>query len=927
MIAVNNKILCENCFMEIRKEPCPYCGFDVEKEAARDAQVLKRGSTLDNGRYIIGDIIGRGGFGITYLAYDTKLEKRIALKEYYPKGIAERDADKVTVTSDNDEENRAFHNGADRFFEEAKTLSRFNGNKYIVSVNDFFSDNDTVYFTMGYLSGETLKTYLKEKGRITEGQAAKLLDNISSALNITHAEGVLHRDISPDNIMLCDDGTIKLIDFGAARQVKADMPGMTVLLKHGYAPLEQYMTKGKVGPWTDIYALGATVYRAVTGEDMEDALSRREDDSAMKKNRQLFSDGLWRIVEKSTRLDIADRYQDISELKKDLRELERTVMWEDFPIEPVKPDQPAESGKPEEKTEPEAKPENKDDNETVLIDQDDTDGGKETELIRTPEDDVRDEPEDKHEDDESDHTDDNGGNNSDFMKKNRRYIIAACGIVAVLLIFIVVMVTKNKSVSDTEAEGEVVAEEETTALEEETEKEAAADDTDVEEDSYSEEALPDEIEEAGDGAVASGVCGENATWTLDDEGTLTISGSGDISDFEFDNVDAKTPWWENRADITKLVIEDGITSIGAASFWGFSNLTSVDIADSVTSIGNLSFQNCDLLENVELPASLTELGPRVFFSCDKLKEISISQDNKDFKVVDSVVFDENMTKLYCYPAGKEDTAYEVPDTVTELFTGCFAFAQNLTSVTLPEGLKYIDADVFRDCSNISELDIPSTVERISEAVFKGWGNKTLNFAGSAPEFHDDTFRDLSGDLFVNYKKSADWPHDKLRPYGGTVYWRENVQETIPKTGVTVSYGTRGIRDFNNLFDGDESTEWLVNLSEAAQTKDEAGVLYGTVEVLWKFPETMTPKSVRLSTGTETGGSIYDADGLLIKMYDEAEDKWETKIISKDELKKEDRSGKFDVKLGALDGEYTYGYLVVRMPYSEETFHLTEIEVR
>ena len=316
MIRLNNKDLCENCFSEISSEPCPHCGFNKEFYR-REPVTLPLGSVL-NQRYMIGGVIGKGGFGITYLGFDLKLDARIAVKEYYPMGLAMRATDDTLVTVTNQEAGESFRQGAEKFYNEAKMVAKFNGNPNIVSVHDFFYENDTVYFIMGYLQGQTLKSYLKKK-KITEGQAVNVMRQISNALLASHALNILHRDISPDNIMLCDDKTIRLLDFGAARQVMAEQSqSFSVILKQGYAPLEQYQKKGKQGPWTDIYALGATIYSALTGDMLNDPMSRLEDDSEYESNKYGITASLWNIIKKCTELKTTDRYQDIKDLMADL---------------------------------------------------------------------------------------------------------------------------------------------------------------------------------------------------------------------------------------------------------------------------------------------------------------------------------------------------------------------------------------------------------------------------------------------------------------------------------------------------------------------------------------------------------------------------------------------------------------------------------
>lgn len=317
MIEINNKHLCESCFAEITAEPCGCCGFS-KSGYINDPSVLPCGSIL-MGRYIIGKTLGKGGFGITYLAYDIRTDKTVAVKEFYPNGIANRTTGNPTVTVSTAEDANVFQKGAEKFYNEAKLVARFNGNPGIVSVYEFFYENDTVYFSMEYLHGKTLKKHLDENGAITEAQAVSIADSVSSALLAAHSANVMHRDISPDNIMLCDDGTVKIIDFGAARQfVSQGSQNLSVILKQGFAPIEQYQRKGKQGPWTDIYSLGATLYYALTLDTIDDPMSRMEDDTEFQSNKYGISEPLWEVIRTSVMLKAADRYQDIFLFRKAL---------------------------------------------------------------------------------------------------------------------------------------------------------------------------------------------------------------------------------------------------------------------------------------------------------------------------------------------------------------------------------------------------------------------------------------------------------------------------------------------------------------------------------------------------------------------------------------------------------------------------------
>ena len=320
MITIAGKNLCENCFSEISSEPCSVCGF-CGQEHISDPTTLASGSVLQ-GRYAVGRVIGKGGFGITYLAYDIKHEEKIAIKEYYPYGIALRSPETTVVSVTSEETADVFKKGAEKFYDEARLVAAFNGNPSIVSVYDFFYENDTVYYTMEYLEGTTLKDYVDKNGVITAGQAVLVAERISSALMTAHSSNILHRDISPDNIMICNDGKIKLLDFGAARQVVANASqSLSVILKQGFAPLEQYQKKGRQGPWTDIYSLGATLYYVMTKDIPDDPMSRFEDDAEYSSNKYSIYAPLWEMIRKATMLRIEDRYNNVFEFRAELSSL------------------------------------------------------------------------------------------------------------------------------------------------------------------------------------------------------------------------------------------------------------------------------------------------------------------------------------------------------------------------------------------------------------------------------------------------------------------------------------------------------------------------------------------------------------------------------------------------------------------------------
>lgn len=320
---------CLNCFNlfdivysdKEESEVCPYCGY-CEGTPPKELYHLYPGVGLYNNRYVIGTCIGFGRFGITYKAWDNVLETVVAVKEYYPTGLVQRVPGKPQVIIYTGESKEEYMQGLERFLDEAKNMAKFVDNPNIVHVDAFFEENNTAYLVMEYLPGMTLKSYLKSKGgRIGCEEVIPIADAVITALKEIHAGGIIHRDISPDNIMLCNDGRIKLLDFGAARFSDADQERTrSIILKPGFAPPEQYQAKSKQGPWTDIYALCATVYRAITGVLPDESVNRVIEDTVQSPI-QIYSDIPERIsntVMKGMSIYPEIRFSNVDELKKAL---------------------------------------------------------------------------------------------------------------------------------------------------------------------------------------------------------------------------------------------------------------------------------------------------------------------------------------------------------------------------------------------------------------------------------------------------------------------------------------------------------------------------------------------------------------------------------------------------------------------------------
>ena len=255
---------------------CPHCGHSANDSAPVAPYHLKPGAVLHE-RFLVGTVLGEGGFGITYIGLDLTLAKRVAIKEFYPSGAANRTvlSSEIIVTQG---KQNFFQQGIDRFLDEAKSVAAFSEEDGIVDVLDHFRENNTAYIVMEYLEGETLMSRVQNQGPFSTDDIISLMLPVMHSLKVIHAAGVIHRDISPDNIMLTKSGKLKLMDFGSARFYTNSDRKMSVVLKQGFAPAEQYSRNGEQGPFTDVYALCATIYTCITGNVPPDSIDRLRGD-------------------------------------------------------------------------------------------------------------------------------------------------------------------------------------------------------------------------------------------------------------------------------------------------------------------------------------------------------------------------------------------------------------------------------------------------------------------------------------------------------------------------------------------------------------------------------------------------------------------------------------------------------------------------
>ena len=305
---------CPYCMHLIQPgKPCPNCKRDPETYRPESRQ-LPSGTLLQE-RYVLGRALGAGGFGITYLGWDLKLERRVAVKEYFPTAFLKRETSvTLDVTCYTASGQEAYTKGREQFLREARTMAALEKIPQMVRVLDFFPEHNTAYIIMEFLEGQTLKEITQAQGPCSAQVLLPLLELVIRAMEAMHQANIIHRDISPDNLMLLSNGTMKLMDFGCARDIQGEVT-MTAMLKEGFAPYEQYSGHGQ-GAWSDLYSLCATIYYCLTGKVPPSAMKRGEPDPLIPPSRlgAELTEQQERALLKGLAVRAADRWKSMGEL-------------------------------------------------------------------------------------------------------------------------------------------------------------------------------------------------------------------------------------------------------------------------------------------------------------------------------------------------------------------------------------------------------------------------------------------------------------------------------------------------------------------------------------------------------------------------------------------------------------------------------------
>ena len=554
--------ICYSCFTEKSAAgACPRCGYDPASDEGKYPIALRAGSIL-NGRYIVGRVLGQGGFGITYLAQDYQTKGLVAIKEYLPTEFAGRTTGTYAVQVYSGDRRENFEYGKEQFLAEAKTLAEFIGNDHIVRIYSYFEEYGTAYLAMEYIGGESLDKYMRRfGGRLTVEQANELLIPVMEALDWVHSKGIVHRDIAPDNIIVTKDGRAKLIDFGAARYSTGEKSkSLDVILKHGFAPKEQYIRRGRQGPFTDVYAMAATYYYAITGKVPPDSIERMDEDELIPpttlgvKISKTAEDALLKGLEVSA----SERYQRMGELAGGLPVRQAPEQPSARSFDFSRPEVAPAAAKPKPAAQAEERSFSKGRAyEAVRFEGSDSTGAAPAAapVSETPAEAQKSAPP--------------AAEKSAPPKAGKKKNSKTTGWVLTIisLISLIIYVAAMTDVTDSTS---------------------------------------------GYG------------WRYNESTkTLYINYKGPMPDY--DRISDR-PWDSYRYTAENLVLSDSVTSIGNRAFSSFSNLKNVTIADGVTEIGTYAFSSCTSLTSLDIPVSVTRICYGAFRNCYKLWDVTARTD-------------------------------------------------------------------------------------------------------------------------------------------------------------------------------------------------------------------------------------------------------------------------------------------------------------
>ncbi len=749
--------------------------MDAYNQKAAERMCLPAGAILQ-GKYLIGRTLGAGGFGITYQAFQMNLDRVVAIKEFFPANIAVR-ADQsyvsgrsLSVRVSRADSKQVYEKTLGSFEEEGRKLASINLSG-VVGIYDCFRENATAYLVMEYISGQNLKVYLAEQGgKLEEGEILRLLEPVILSLAKIHEIGIIHRDISPDNLILNKHGMPVLVDFGAARAIGGyqDKEGksLTIIMKQGYAPLEQYNSHGNQGPWTDVYALCATIYHLLTGHAAEDVSIRIQDENSEEKTREeLLAEGVSMrtagAVAAGMRIFYTKRIQNMYELWKALygdrvnagpegpgeagvisgfaaeaakgssspkaKSYEGDRIYQEHSRDPAYSghtqyteysDNPAYTGNSGYRDNPSyAGNSGYQDNPSYAGNSgyQDNPSYAGNSGYRDNSGHMRDRvsPGPSAAPYSQRPMDEGSGRPGPGRKKPMLLLLALAGAVMLGLGGYLIYRNNTKQAESEKAAAEKLESEKTESVQAESGMTAAE-----KAESEKEAAAKAESEKE---AAAKAESEKEAAEKAKRESEQAASEKAESERLAAEQ--AKLPYEYYKND-------DETVTISRLTGAEVSSQTEALIPEEiggmkVTAIAKDAFADCTNLQSVSIPASVTEIGAGALSSLEKLSSITVSADSEKFATIDNVLFNKVEKSLICYPRARKTESYSIPSGILSVGYEAFSGAAGLKSAEIPDTVRSISDRAFCGCRNLTALGIPSSVSAIGQGCFDDCGSITL----------------------------------------------------------------------------------------------------------------------------------------------------------------------------------------------------------
>ena len=535
------------------------------------AQVLNVGTLLDHGKYRVEKILGQGGFGITYLVTDLGLYKLRALKEFFPKELCERDETTSQVMCSNRNTEVLVKRLKAKFLKEARNIANLDRHSGIVSIHTVFEENDTAYYVMDYIEGESLTSLVKREGPLPVERAVKYIREVGEALEYVHAQHINHLDVKPANIMVRrEDDKAILIDFGLSKQYDSEGHQTSTTptgISHGFAPMEQYQAGGvrEFSPQTDVYSLAATLYFILTGKIPPQAPYIAENGLDFPSN---FPYELRETVDKAMSTQRKKRYESVRQFLNSLQEIKSPARRQ-IKVEVV------DSPKQYKPINQAAKEQNRNKDNKLVNTQ-----------LNTP--------------------------SIEIPKKSRITKIIIASIIFLCLIIIGVVISSQTNNSDP-INYKVLSQSDQTDYKILSQTDQTAEISKASTDLKGSVEIPPQIELEG------------KTYDVTSIGEYAFDGCSSITSITIPNsvTSIGDKAFKNCILLTSVTIPNSVTSIGESAFSNCSSLTNITIPNSVTSIGGYAFYNCTGLTSITIPNSVTSIENDAFWSCTGLTRITI----------------------------------------------------------------------------------------------------------------------------------------------------------------------------------------------------------------------------------------------------------------------------------------------------------------